>query len=217
MTGDDVFDAGLAQGLVWQPALGMGFYPVRLEDEPYRNGHAQAYWNKYVEYARTPLGVALTEARVDLVRNWAGGPVVDVGIGCGAFIEAVYAAGGEAFGCDVSPVAMKWLHERGLWRSPWEGPVAAVTLWDVLEHLPDPAAMLSNVREWVFVSLPVFEDPAGLLTSKHFRSDEHRWYWSADGLVRWMGAQGFECAEHDERETVLGREDIHTFAFRRVA
>lgn len=217
VTGDPVFDEGLAQGLVWQPALGMGFYPVQEDEEPYRNGAAQDYWDKYVGYARTPLGEAITQARVDLVRGWTLGPVVDVGIGCGAFIEAMCAAGATTYGCDVNPVAVTWLHHRGLWRSPWEGPVHAVSLWDVLEHLPDPAAMIANVRELVFTSLPVFACAEDVLTSKHFRPDEHRWYWSPDGLVHWMATQGFECIEHDQRETRLGRESIDTFAFRRVA
>lgn len=215
-TGDPIFDSGLARGFVWQPALGMGHYPVRETDEPYRNGGAQAYWDKYVDYARTPLGEAINQARVELVRGWTAGPVVDVGIGCGSFIEAASAAGVQIAGCDVSPVAVAWLNHRGLWRSPWEAPVPAVTLWDVLEHLPDPAAMLANVERFVFTSLPVFRDADHALASKHFRPDEHRWYWSVDGLIRWMEAQGFECLEHDARETELGREDIHSFAFGRA-
>lgn len=215
MTGDRVFDQGLRQELVWQPGLEMGFYPVKCEDEPYRNGHAQEYWDKYVGYARTPLGEAITQARVDLVRGWTLGPVVDVGIGCGAFVEAMYAVGATAYGCDVNPVAVEWLHQRGLWRSPWEGKVHAVSLWDVLEHVPDPAAMLENVEGLAFVSLPVFASGDEILDSKHFRTDEHRWYWSAAGLIRWMGQQGFECLEHDQRETRLGRESIDTFAFGR--
>lgn len=217
MTGDPTFDAGLAHGLVWQPALGMGHYPVRAADEPYRNGDARAYWDKYVGYAQTPLGEAITVARVDLVRGWTLGPVVDVGIGSGAFIEGIHAAGGTAYGCDVNPVAVVWLHDRWLWRSPWEQPVHAVTLWDVLEHIEDPAVMLANVTGFVFTSLPVFASADDVFASKHFRPDEHRWYWSADGLIQWMGIQGFECIEHDSRETRLGRESIDTFAFRRIA
>lgn len=215
MARDPVFDQWASAGLVWLPERGMGYYPVHEADEPYRNGGAQAYWDKYVGYARTPRGEAINEARVDLVRGWTLGPVVDVGIGCGSFIEAMHAAGATAYGCDVNPIAVTWLHHRGLWRSPWEGPVEAVSLWDVLEHLSDPAAMLANVRRFAFVSLPVFSSADDILNSKHFRPDEHRWYWSAEGLIRWMGAQGFECLEHDQRETRLGRESIDTFAFGR--
>ncbi len=219
LTGDVVFDQGLERGFVWLPEHGMGHYPVREADEPYKNGGAQAYWDKYIEYAATPLGEALTQARVDLVRGWTLAPVIDVGIGSGAFIEAMHAAGATAFGCDVNPVAVEWLKGRGLWRSPWDpdAEVGAVTLWDVLEHLVEPASLLARVQEYVFTSLPIFRDGTHVVGSKHFRTDEHRWYWTVDGLVRWMELHGFECVEHDDHETNLGREDIATFVFRRVS
>lgn len=215
MTGDTFFDAEVAAGLVWCPELGMGYFPVQEAEEPYRNGGAQAYWDKYVGYAATEQGVRLTETRVQMVTEWHDGPVVDIGIGCGSFVEAMHAAGRAAYGCDVNPVAVTWLHHRHLWRSPWEREVAAVTMWDVLEHLPDPALMLRSVREFVFVSLPIFTDAEHIIRSRHFRRDEHRWYWTADGLSRWMLAQGFELVQHDTRESRLGREDIGSFVFRR--
>jgi hypothetical protein len=216
MTADAVFNEAIS-GLAWAPSLGVGHYPVAERDEPYRNGGAQAYWEKYAGYAETPLGVALTDTRVTLVREHTKGPVVDVGIGCGQFVEAMRAAGSDAYGCDVNPVAVAWLNHRGLWRSPWEQEVDAVTFWDVLEHIPDPATMLAGVRTWAFVATPVFESAEAVLESRHFRPNEHRWYWTADGLCRWMGAQGFGCVLRDRRETDLGREGIGTFVFRRSA
>lgn len=214
-TGDAVFDSGLDRGLVWQPELGMGFYPVREADEPYRNGGAQAYWDKYAGYAETELGRALTALRVRWVDRWHGGELVDVGIGCGAFVTA---RGRDTWGYDISPVAERWLRDRGLWRSPAEpGVVSAVSLWDVLEHLPDPAGLLMHVAAWAFVSVPLFEGPEHALRSRHFRPDEHRWYWTRAGLTGWMWRQGFELVDDSSFETTLGREDIGTFAFRRVA
>ncbi len=215
---DATFRRWASQGFVWLPEHGMGFWPVREDDEPYRNGGAQAYWDKYVEYSRTPLGEALTAARVELVRGWTNGPVLDIGIGAGSFVEALYTVGGTAYGFDVNPIAVSWLQARGLWRDPWEPGVDlhAVSLWDVLEHLPDPGALLERVSGYVFTSLPIFESGEQVLCSKHFRPDEHRWYWTRQGLVHWMARLGFECVEQDERESLLGREAIGTFAFRRV-
>lgn len=205
---DPVFDAWRRDGLVWLPEKGMGFYPVDPEDEPYD----EDYFRKYQEYAATPRGRAITSARVDLVAAHHAGELVDVGIGCGDFIQA---RGPETYGCDVNPVGVRWLHERGLYRDPYHGSVEAVSLWDVLEHLPFPAALLANVRTWVFTCLPVFRDDRHLLASKHFRKDEHRWYWTREGLLEWFGAHGFRCVEESDSETQLGREDIRTFAFRR--
>lgn len=206
---DPVFALWAREGLVWLPERGMGFYPVDPADEPYD----ESYFRKYQEYANTALGRALTRARVEFVAHHHKGALVDVGIGCGAFVEA---RGEGTLGFDVNPVGIRWLKERGLWRDPYYGQVEAVSLWDVLEHLPFPAALLANVRRWVFVSLPIFRDAEHLLASRHYRRDEHRWYWTTEGLVEWMSAHGFQCIDSSEMETRLGREDIGTFAFRRV-
>jgi hypothetical protein len=91
----------------------------------------------------------------------------------------------------------------------------AVSLWDVLEHIPDFQPLLANVREWLFLSLPIFRDAAHVLASKHFKPDEHCWYFTRDGLVVAMNLCGFALVSESIVETELGREDIGTFAFRR--
>lgn len=208
LASDPVFEAWKESGLVWLPEKGMGFYPVDPADEPYD----EDYFAKYERYAETERGRAITAARVGLVARHHAGELVDVGIGCGAFIKA---RGALTFGFDVNPAGLAWLSERALLRDPYRAPVEAVSLWDVLEHLPFPAALLANVREWVFTCLPIFRDEQHLLGSKHFRKDEHRWYWTREGLLEWFGAHGFRCVESSDAESELGREDIGTFAFRR--
>ena len=203
---DQVFLHAVQTDLVWLPERGMGFYPVI--EQPYD----QAYWDKYVGYADTDLGRELTQSRINLVNSYTKAEVVDVGIGCGDFIMSRPV---NTYGFDINPVGVAWLKERGLWRDPTGEIVFAVSFWDVLEHIPDPAAILDNVERFVFVSLPLFTGPEHVLGSKHFRRDEHCWYWTYDGLLWWMGEHGFECLEHCTPESLLGREDIHTFVFRR--
>ena len=71
--------------LTWLPDLGVGFYDVRASVSAIS---IASYFAKYLGYRDTELGRRLTQCRVDLVdRHWAG-PVVDVGIGAGAFVEA---------------------------------------------------------------------------------------------------------------------------------
>jgi hypothetical protein len=76
-------------------------------------------------------------------------------------------------------------------------------------------SLLANVREWVFLSLPIFRDAEHALGSKHFRPDEHCWYFSLEGLVFAMKTCGFELVTHSRIESELGREGIGTFAFKR--
>lgn len=211
---DETFKRWAGEGLVWLPERGMGYYPVRDVDEPYTAANleqAKAYFEKYQAYAATDMGKAITQARADLVKRWWDGPVLDVGIGCGAFIEAH----GNADGQDINPVAQEWLRERGL-GGPIFTQVEAGCFWDSLEHLPNPSNWLSMFCPYVFVSLPIVKDPGRITAWKHFRPDEHRWYWTRDGFLAWMAEQSFECLEANSMEQTLGRQDIESFAFRRV-
>lgn len=206
---DAYFERWLANEFVWLPGRGMG--RLRVTEAPYD----AAYFEKYEGYARTPMGRAITEARVQLVNRHTDRHVVDVGIGCGAFIEG---RRGWTWGYDVNPVGVEWLNRCGRWCDPYAAPVEAVSFWDVLEHIPDPGALLANVRRWVFVSVPIVPgDGPPPRDWKHLRPDEHCWYWTRAGFVGWMASHGFELVERSDFETRLGREDVETFVFRRAS
>ena len=198
-------------GLTWLPEHGIGYYPV--DEAPYD----AAYFQKYQMYADTDMGKALTEYRRALVSQYHLGPVLDVGIGCGDFLEAMLEVGPTSRGFDVNPAGRAWLESRGLFHDPYQnGPVDAMTLWDVLEHIHDPEPLLAKCRGWAFVSLPIFRDGEHILQSHHFRKDEHCWYFTREGFICWMARHGFTCVGHSTQESLLGRQDIHTFVFRRT-
>ncbi|HCF3716560.1 TPA: methyltransferase domain-containing protein [Pseudomonas aeruginosa] len=194
---------GLTDCLLWSEELGMGFHPRPPMD------YSGPYFEKYQELDATPMGTALTTARVDMVRRHFDGEVLDVGIGGGRFVVE---SGGKGF--DVNEEAVRWLKSRNAYADPYKG-VAAITCWDSLEHVPDPEALVRSVGEWVFVSMPVYKDQADCLKSKHFKPGEHLHYWSVRGLVGWFAKMNFGCVEINERESELGREGITSFAFRR--
>lgn len=204
-------DGQARPSLVWVPEHGFGYYPVSAEDYPYDN----AYFEKYVAYGNSLLGRRINVARIDLVNKHVGkAPLIDIGIGCGRFVEAR----GESitFGFDISEPARQWLRDRDLFmHAPGDG-MKVATFWDSFEHLPCPAEFVQD-RAVVFMSLPIFRDCNHVLTSKHYRKNEHYWYWTANGLVKWFERHGFECIDKSDMETQLGREDIGTFVFRRVA
>lgn len=202
-------DAG-TRGLTWLPERGMGFYAPALEGNAWTYG--RAYWERYEEYARNGLNDRLMDFRVSLVEGFGTQELIDVGIGCGAFIER---RGGRTFGYDVNPVAVRWLEDRGLWRDLRLVKFRNASFWDVIEHVEDPDLLLENVMGRVFFSLPIFRGPEHVLTSKHFKP-EHLWYWTRGGFVRWMEEHGFDLEMHGTQETYIGREDIHSFVFKRV-
>lgn len=196
------------QTLIWFPEYGMGYYPPA----PTPGLYGEQYFEHYKELATTELGHRINEQRRKLVNRFFTGDVVDVGVGSGAFV----AYRPNTYGFDVNPKAIEWLKKRNYWKPIYDAPVTAVTLWDVIEHLPDPGALLKNVSNWAFCSLPIFWSVDHVLRSKHFKPNEHIWYWTETGFKKWMAAHGFECIHHCEIETMLGREDIHSFVFKRV-
>ena len=137
--------------------------------------------------------------------------MVDIGIGGGRFVTEHP----NAKGFDINPEAVAWLQWTGNWVDPYSSIVEAATFWDSLEHIHDPRPLLRNVRRYCFVSLPIFKDCNHILRSKHYRQDEHCWYFTRRGIVLFMKAFGFEQIKVCTMEQACGREDIETFVFGR--
>jgi hypothetical protein len=206
---DSIFDSLAQNALIWLPEHGMGYYPVP-DDSAYDAG----YFAKYQGYAATAQGMRITAARVDLVNRFTTGRVIDIGIGCGSFVEV---RGMQTGGYDIMAPAVEWLQERGAWVNPYEcESVESLSFWDSLEHLHEPDVILSKIRRFAFMSLPIFTGCQHILRSKHFRKDEHRWYFTESGLIKYMGRLGFEARSVCRMEEKLGREDIGTFVFEKV-
>ena len=200
----DLFNEISKDNLAWIPNLGIGYYPVRA------NPYNESYFEAYNAIKETPIGLALNKARIDLVNKYTNGSVLDIGIGNGAFVEDRI----NVYGYDINPFAVTWLIERNKYRHPFRG-ADALTFWDSLEHIHNPTLMLQGAKEFVFVSCPIYDDVEHVLRSKHFKPDEHCWYWTIKGLTTFMRIFGFEVQEINWMETEIGRESIATFVFKR--
>ena len=198
----------LEDNLIWFPEKKMGYYPVKTNDMPYNKD----YFDRYCKQSDTDIGRALTKARVEFVKKHWEEQVLDIGIGSGQFIEAH----GNAKGYDVNPCGVEWLQQKNLFSNPYEeNSIQAFTFWDSLEHIEKMDDILSIIPEWIFISIPIFTNAEHCLNSKHFRRDEHFWYFTADGIKRFFDYQGFDFIEKSEMEIQIGREDIFTYAFKR--
>jgi hypothetical protein len=192
----------------WNLSLGYGYC---AEERP--GQYNREYWDRYVSYRTSPIAKTLMKVRADLVRRCYGdGPLVDVGIGSGHFLET---RGPETFGYDVNPIGVRWLLDRDLWWDPYARDPEAVTCWDVLEHMKRPEHLVACVRKVLFISIPIFRDEKHVLQSKHWKPGEHHYYFSREGLIRWIWTYGFKLVEENRMECQLGREDIGTFVFER--
>jgi hypothetical protein len=204
---DGLWTLWQADKLQWLPEVGIGWFPVSV------NPYDEAYWKRYREMDGTPVGIKLTGMRVDLVRRYTKGPVVDIGIGGGRFVAALP---GASKGFDINPAAVEWLYGAGRWHDPYSEPCESATFWDSLEHIHDPSALLANVRRYAFVSVPIFKDCADILRSKHYRKTEHCWYFTVAGIQKFMAHFGFEQLERNGMEQRAGRQQIESFVFKRT-
>lgn len=91
-----------------------------------------------------------------------------------------------------------------------------MSFWDSLEHIHNPTDLLDCIENYAFISTPIYKDKEHILRSKHFRPDEHCWYFTKDGIINFMSNFGFYCIEYSNIETEIGREDIGSFVFKRA-
>ena len=127
--------------------------------------YGDAYYEPWNRPAEERARVLLWRRRLRLVEQRAPiGTLLDVGCGDGLFLENARAAGWAAEGIEFSPsgarraadrlgrpIAIGDLARENLLRGPFQ----VVTLWHVLEHLPNAGSMLKAVLERI--------EPGGLL------------------------------------------------------
>ncbi len=102
-----------------------------------------------------PARATMWQRRLEIVRRFAGqGRLLDVGTGDGRFLATAQPAGYEVVGTEVSEAGAGYARERGFKThlgqiTDLALPAASVdvaTIWHVLEHVPDPGAVLRKVH-----------------------------------------------------------------------
>ncbi|HQF61512.1 MAG TPA: class I SAM-dependent methyltransferase [Anaerolineaceae bacterium] len=132
-------------------------YPVAVEDEKSRFRR----WDRW--YGREK------RCRAIIKRVGSPGRVLDIGCATGIFLSGMRQHGWECYGIEPSEFAANYARRRFdlevfqgyLENAPFPlGHFDLITLWDVLEHLPDPVTSLAQIRQllkpdgWLVLSLP---------------------------------------------------------------
>lgn len=181
----------------------------------YRVAYGDDYLRKFAAYDEG-ISKAVNAGRCEFMLQHvpAGGRVLDIGAGDGAFVRAAGFAGFDAYGFDIIPSAAKALSDAKVYAED-PSDFDAVTLWDVIEHMDMPETRLKAIRKHahVFVSLPIFDDLTRIRESKHYRPGEHLYYWTEQGFINYMAGRGFRLVGKSAHETQAGRESIGAFAF----
>ena len=122
--------------------------PVSLSDQ---------YDERYFELYRCRRAFRLKRAdsrlkRIELILQ--PGRLLDIGCSLGYFVEGACARGWRASGLEISPYAAEEARKMGLdvrtgvleTAGYSDGSLECVTMWDVLEHVPDPTRHMLEVR-----------------------------------------------------------------------
>jgi len=197
------------------------FDPARVNyDGQYEN--TLTFSPRYREYAE------VTADRVIGRYGLRGKRIVEIGCGNGDFLRLICGAGNHGEGYDPSQPTSRWEMGRGSVEIIGRNFTAEdargadfVCCRHVLEHLPDPMALLGQLRESLDFrddTVVFFEVPNGLFTLDRLGIwdiiHEHVSYFMPSSLVRAFHAEGFrvcwtESAFDDQYLWVEARVDGH--------
>jgi SAM-dependent methyltransferase len=127
------------------PAPGEAELRARYDAE-----HGAGKWRAFFDAADPRDAAGRARLLAALLGGAHGRPLLDVGCGDGTFLDAARAAGWRAIGLELSAAALRGVGARhrvvvGTMAALRAGPrFAAVTFWDVLEHVSDPAAAVRS-------------------------------------------------------------------------
>lgn len=137
------------------------------------------------------------------------GRLLDIGCSLGYFVEAANLRGWNASGVEISSCASGEARAMGLDVKTGilqdagyaDGAFDCVTMWDVLEHVPDPLAHMREVhRVLVEGGLAVIGTPdIGHIKFKidgagwrHIKPDQHLFYFDRNTISRLLSLAGFD-------------------------
>lgn len=152
--------------------------------------------------------------RAFLRHHPAGARLLDMGCGAGAFLRLARSHGyPQALGLDQDERMAAQARQEGLevfcedWRSfcrsRRDGEFDLVTLFDVLEHLPEPRQLLSEVRRLLrrggglVVTLPNELRPLPFGREVWDYPPHHFTRWTPAALARFLEAGGFRVERHE--------------------
>lgn len=174
---------------------GAHYTAPRLSPEALRAFCADAYDLDYAAHYEQALGPVLQRRyRQTLAKlGTPDGELLDVGAYLGLFVRAARDAGWQVRGLETLRGAVLLAQHRGIPVAEGDvhtavvadGSLAAVTLWDVLEHLEQPRAALQRLHGWLrpggrlLIRVPDF---ASFLAAAPpaFALEYHRWLYPLD-------------------------------------
>jgi 2-polyprenyl-3-methyl-5-hydroxy-6-metoxy-1,4-benzoquinol methylase len=209
------------------------FVTPRVADEHVGAIYDENYWRSerprdrgYADYARDePLYLKTFERRMRFVERWVRphSKVLDIGCAAGFFLRVMRERGHDVRGLELSSAIARIAHEHlgeervfvgALEDLPADasgferGSFDLVTMWDVLEHVPDPQSLLRHARAMlrpggtlILETQNVDSRFAQLLGRRwqHYKHQEHLYHFNPATIARLLQQEGWEVISNTPR------------------
>jgi len=176
-------------------------------DEQYDSAYFDLYRSRH-EF-RLKRGDARLR-RIELMKE--PGTLLDIGCSLGYFVEAANDRGWRASGVEISPYAAEQARGLGLDVKTGvledagypDGAFDCVTMWDVLEHVPDPTRHMLEVRRvladggLVVIGTPNLGHILFRIKRerwRHLKPREHIFYFNPSSITRLLKKTGFDVVQ----------------------
>ncbi len=198
---------------------------IAIQENPQKFDYNEEYFKHYESLENTDSAWKINSGRHKILEEfYAHNGVVDIGIGSGDFIKS--AGPFTIYGYDISQKSRRYLLDNGIMfdiyarLAPYER-VSVFTCWDSLEHFSfkDQGMFLKRIvlGTHLIVSMPIMDDIIETSKSKHYKPNEHLYYFTRQGFVDYMVKWGFVSMKIEDFEMKAGRENVYTFVFNKVA
>ena len=204
---------------------GLVYVSPRLQGAALLDVYNEQYWKSdnpkergYADYAsESKLYLKTYRKRMKLVSEWlpTNGRILDVGCAAGYFLRVAKEHGHDVHGVELSePIAREAIAALGEDRvyhgflddcvadRSWEDHTFdLVTIWDVIEHVPDPQALLASIKRMIKPGgklLLETQNVASRFAAKmgkawhHYKHDEHLYHFNPQTIARLLDDCGFE-------------------------
>ena len=182
----------------------------RLSEADREKYYSKDYFNVYFKDKEIHMKNRFKKRLDEIYRYKEGGRLLEIGCGTGFFLALARKRGWETYGAELSPYASRYACEE-LKLNVFKGRLEkanypkdyfdVITLWHILEHVPDPEYLLKEIaRILKSDGLLAIEVPnisslvVRLLKTKWelFAPKEHLYYFSPKTLGRMLKEMGFK-------------------------
>jgi SAM-dependent methyltransferase len=217
---------------------GLVYVNPRYQDEALQEIYTSAYYAHdgindgldffgYDNYLDDEENIKITFAkRLKTIERYASrGKLLDIGCATGFFLDLARSRGWDVVGSEVSQFSVRYARERfgldvrlgRLEKLHFEAQsFDAITMWDVIEHVPDPMGELQEVRRvlrdggLLSIITPDVGSPVARLLGSRWeefrRVREHVYFFSRRTMTEALRKVGFEVLriEHADKVFYLG-------------